>query len=188
MEQSQLRTAAFGLIKDRVTKTVAQRLDEKQVLQLAITCAMREAEDVLGLLFPANVAKAALRNQAPVALTADEWRVLFGHDINPLRDGGVSTAVRSEEFQAPISAIGIALRSTIAEQQQQARWGRAWNQALCYVATHLDEPNSALEAVIGTIVRSDNRRLEDLHAAIDDNGCDTMLMSKIIIALSESVM
>ena len=59
---------------------------------------------------------------------------------------------------------------------------------MCYVATHLEEPNSALEAVIGTIVRSDNRRLEDLQAAIDDNGCDTMLMSKIIIALSESVM
>jgi len=188
MEQSQMRTAAFGLIKERVAKTVAQRLDEKQMLQLAITCAMREAEDVLGLLFPASVAKAAVRNQASVALTPNEWRVLFGYDINPLRDGGISSAVRSGEFQLPINAIGVALRSTIAEQQQQARWGRAWNQALCYVATHLDEPNGALEAVIGTIVRSDNRRLEDLPAAIDDDGCDTMLMSKVIIALSESVM
>ena len=52
----------------------------------------------------------------------------------------------------------------------------------------MSEPNDALESVIGTVVRSDSRRLEELHCAIDDNGCDTMLMSKIIIALSDSVM
>jgi len=188
MEQSQQRTATFGPIKDRVSKTVTQRLDDKQALQLSITCAMREPGDVLGLLFPPHVAKAASKNAAIAGITPDEWRALFGYEINPLRDGGITTAVQSVEFQPPISAIGTALRCTIAEQQQGARWKRAWAQALCYLASHLHEPTGALEAVIGTVVRSDSRRLEELHCAIDDDGCDEMLMSKIIIALSNSVM
>lgn len=188
MEQSQLRTAAYAVIKERVCKTVAQRLDDKQILQLAIACGMRDAEDVLGLLFSPNVAKAALRNQSVTALTPDEWRVLFGYEINPLRDGGVTTAVQSTEFQEPIALIGTALRCTITEHQQGARWQRAWNKALCYLASHLHEPNGAIEAVIGTVVRSDMRRLEEMHCAIDDDGCDTMLMTKVIIALTQSVM
>jgi hypothetical protein len=188
MEQSQIRTGALGIIKERVAKTVAQRLDDKQVLQLAIACGMREAEDVLGLLFPPNVAKAALKHQSVTALTANEWRALFGPEINPLRDGGITPVVQSAEFQQPIVAIGAALRCTVAETSQAQRWARAWNKALCYVATHLHNPGGALEAVIGTIVRSDSRRLEELHCTIDDEGCDTMLMSKLIIALSQSVM
>lgn len=149
---------------------------------------MREPGDVLGLLFPPNVAKAAVRYQSVSALTPDEWRAMFGHEINPLRDGGITTCVQTDEFQGPIKVIGAALRCTVAEQQQGARWKRAWNQALCYMASHLHEPNGALEAVLGTVVRSDSRRLEELHCAIDDDGCDEMLMSKLIIALSNSVM
>ena len=188
MEQSQLRTAAYAMIKERVSKTVAQRLDDKQILQLAIACGMRDAEDVLGLLFSPRVAKAALKHQSVVALTPDEWRTLFGYEINPLRDGGITPAVQSTEFQEPIKAIGAALRCTIAEKEQGLRWQRAWNQALCYLASHLHEPNGALEAVLGTVVRSDMRRLEEMHCGIDDDGCDTMLMTKVIIALTQSVM
>tara|TARA_Y100000389_G_scaffold62579_1_gene58618 strand:+ start:5377 stop:5943 length:567 start_codon:yes stop_codon:yes gene_type:complete len=188
MEQSQQRTTTFAPIKERVAKTVAQRLDDKQILQMAIACSMREADDVLGLMFPPHVAKAALQNQRVSALTADEWRMLFGHEINPLRDGGVTEVVKSQEFQTPINVIGTALRCTVNEQQQKQRWGRAWNQALCYVATHMEDPHNALEVVIGAVVRSDMRRLEELHVTIDDDGCDAMLMSKILIALTDSVM
>ena len=187
MEQSQQRTATFGPVKERVAKMVAQRLDDRQVLQMAIACAMRDPGDVLGLLFPAHVAKAASKTPS-AGLTPDEWRGMFGCEINPLRDAGVTAAVQSSEFQVPIGTIGTALRCTIAEQQQRARWARAWNQALCYVATHLKAPNDALEAVIGTVVRSDHRRLEELHCAIDDDGCDTMLMARVVIALRESIL
>lgn len=188
MDASHQRTTTFGPVKERVSKMVAHRLDDRATLQLAIACAMREPDDVLGLLFPPHVAKVAGRQAHVTALAPEEWRGLFGHEINPLRDGGITACVQSLEFQAPIGVIGNALRCTIAEQQQSQRWARAWNKALCYVATHLNEPSTALESVIGTVVRSDSRRLDELHVTIDDNGCDTMLMSKIIIALTQSVM
>jgi hypothetical protein len=188
MEQSQQRTATFAPIKERIARTVSQRLDDKQILQLAIASAMREPDDVLGLLFPPHVARVAGKATSVIQMTPDEWRLLFNHDINPLRDGGITKAVQSTEFQEPIAAIGVALRCTVAETQQAARWQRAWNKALCYTASHMHDPNVALEAVVGTLVRSDFRRLEELHCVIDDDGCDTMLMSRIIIALSESVM
>lgn len=188
MEQSQRRTESFANVKHRITRLFAHRLDDKQVLQLAVACAMREPDDVVGFLFPAPVAKAAAKLVAESALTPDEWCDIFGIDLNPLRDGGITKAVQSSEFQGPIESIGAALRMTVSESQQGVRWKRAWNRALCYVASHLDEPKGALESVIGTVVRSDYRRLEELHGQMDDDGYDTMLMSKIIIALSDSVL
>ena len=58
MEQSQIRTGALGIIKERVAKTVAQRLDDKQVLQLAIACGMRGLRHRL----PANTVPGVLRS------------------------------------------------------------------------------------------------------------------------------
>lgn len=188
MEQSQLRTETFVTIKKRILKYFVYQLDDKQVLQLAIACSMREAQDVIGFMFPRAVANTATKVHSAAALTHGEWKDIFGYDINPLRDGGIIKNVQSTEFQSHITAIAEALRMTISESQQRTRWQSAWSQALCYVASHMKEPNSVIESVIGTVVRADHRRLEELHCQIDDNGYDIMLMSKIIIALSNSVM
>lgn len=188
MEQSRRRAEAFTPIRERIASAVPHRLDDKEMMQLAIACAMRESDDLLGFLFPAHVARAASRKAADAALTAGEWQTFFGHESVPLRDGGITTAVQTTDFQSLSTLMAATMRCTVAEQQQGARWKRAWSQALCYVASHLEEPNDALESVIGTIVRADYRRLEELHAAIDDDGSDTMLMARVVIAMCESVL
>ena len=187
MEASQRRTQALARIKERVGKTIPHRLDDRQTLQLAIASSMRESAEILGFLFSNLVAKAAATQLAQNRLTAAEWRDLFGCDMPPLRDASVVAIVQSADFRQPEAAIASALRTTVQEQQQAACFRRAWNKALCYVASHLHDPNASLEAVLGSIVRSDLRRLEELHASIDDDGCDTILMSKLIISLSDGV-
>ena len=48
-------------------------------------------------------------------------------------------------------------------------------------------PETALETVLGVVVRSDYRRLEELYDLIDDEGYDALLLSAVITALSTSV-
>ena len=46
----------------------------------------------------------------------------------------------------------------------------------------------ALTTTVGTLVRADQRRIDELREALDDEGVETMLMTKVLKALSESVM
>lgn len=189
MEQSQRRTEAFAPIRERVAANVAHRLDDKGALQLALACTMREPEDVVGFLFPALVAKQVLKNPKTFALHHEEWMTLFGNNAAPVRDtGGLAKIVQSHEFAPGSTTMSSALRCTVAEPQQARLWARPWSQALCYLALHLEEPDAMVESVLGTVVKADSRRLEELHGSIDDNGYETLLMAKVMIALSECVL
>jgi len=188
MEQSQRRAEIFAPIRQRVASSVAHRLDDKSALQLALACAMRDPEEVVGFLFPALVAKQVLKAPKSFALCHDEWMTLFGGNATPIRDGGLTQIVQSREFAPGAASMTTALRCTVAEQQQARIWARPWSQALCYLALHLESPDAMVESVLGTVVKADSRRIEELHCAIDDDGYETLLMSKVIIALSECVL
>lgn len=188
MELSQRRQEVLAPLRERVSRVVPQRLDDKSSLQLAIACAMREPEDIVGFLFPTLVAKLALKSVKELALTTAEWHTLFGGDATPLRDAGLPRLVSTADFRPSRDSIATALRCTVAEQQQGLVWGRPWAQALCYVAMHLEEPDARIESVLGTVVRSDTRRVEELHARMDEDGYDIMLMAQTMMALSECVL
>lgn len=188
MEHSQRRTEVLTPLKARVCKAAGSRLDDKLALQLAIACAMRESDDLIDFIAPRHVATAVRAQAAELAVTSEEWAGVFGRQLMPLRDGGVTAVVQSAEFQPEIAAIGDAIRCTVAEAEQSAQYKRAWTRALCYVGVHLNESDHALETTLGNLVRADGRRMEELREKIDDEGVDIMLMTKVLKALSESVL
>lgn len=168
-------------------RVVGSRLDDKLALQLAVACAMREADDVVEFIAPRRVAAAVLASSSELAMTAGEWDAVFGRQFPPLRDAGVAKVVQSAEFQPEIAAIGEAIRCTISESEQSAQYSHAWTRALCYVGVHLTESDQALESTLGHLVRADGRRIEELRERLDDNGVDTILMGKVLHVLSNSV-
>lgn len=188
MEQSQRRIEVMVGLRARVLAAVAQKLDDRFVLQMAMASALREPEDLLGMLFSTHLTKMVMKRKDDVALTHAEWTDLFGHTPGPLRDSGLSHVIQSTEFQPCVQAIGSALRTTISEEQQSRAWARPWCQALCYVGMHMDDPHKSIETVIGQVVKSDLRRIEDLHSRIDDAGYATMLMSKVVISLAAGIL
>lgn len=188
MEQSQRRTEALGPLKERVAQAVGSRLDDKLALQLALACAMREPNELVEFIAPRHVAALCLKRRAEVAATPEEWSVVFGCDVTPLRDGGVTGVVQSTEFAPEIARIAKAMKCTVAEAEQGARFKRAWTRALCYVAVHLDESDGALTSTLGMPNRADGRRMEELREDLDADGIETMLMTRVLKALSDSVL
>lgn len=187
MEQSSRRAAVFAPLRERVAAVVTQKLDDAGALQLALACALRDPEAVVGFMFSSLVARQVRGSAHKLALTRDEWDALFGGAATPLRDGGLNV-VQSPEFRTPLHQMAQALRCTISETKQASVWARPWSQALAHVAVHLREPDVALESVLGAVVRADSRRLEELHASIDDDGYDTILMSSVLVALTMCVL
>ena len=55
MEQSKRRTKVMAGLRERILGLVTHKLDDRGVLQLAISSAMREPDDLVGMLFPVHV-------------------------------------------------------------------------------------------------------------------------------------
>lgn len=187
MDVSKRRADALAGIRERASLAMCSKVDDKQALQVAMSCAMREPEDLIGFLLPQHQAKRVWRHKDELALTPVEWNEMFGKDAPALREAAVVSLARSDDFKASLSMMSAALRCTVGEEDQRKAYARGWTQALVYIGMHLDDPDSALESSLGTIVRADARRLEDLRAQIDDDGIDTMMMAKLLLAVSESV-
>ncbi len=174
-------------LRRRISASIPYRLEDSAMLQISLACCLRSSEDLLGFLFPLHVAKAAMARKSTIALTTEEWTELFGVDMMPLKDCGIGTITHSKEFEPYVSSMSAALRCTIAEKEQGGRWKKPWTQLLSYVSTHHEESTTAIESVLGAIVRSDHRRLEELQCCLDDDGVDVMMMAKALIAISDSI-
>lgn len=187
MESASARAEVIVALRTRVNTHVAARLSEREALQLAMAAAMRDPDEVFGFLLPGHLAKIAIKRLDDVMMTANEWKVLFGIGTQPVRDGGVATIVNSSEFSPQTDLLSIALRQTISEKDSAAVFARQWPKLLCFLAMHLEMADQALVSVLGTVISADKRRIEELQNSIDDDGVQIVLISKIIIALSESL-
>lgn len=187
MEVSKRRAEALVGLRERTTLAMCGRVEDRVALQVALACAMREPVELVGFLLPQHQAKRVMTHRAELALTAAEWVDIFGKDAPPTREASVTTVVRSEDFRRELVRMSNALRCTVGEAEQSRSYARPWTQALCYIGLHFEDPDAAMEASLGSIVRADARRLEDLRAQIDEDGIDTMLMAKMLLSASEGV-
>lgn len=191
MQRGHARAEILGPLKARVALHIGTRVDDESALQLALACAMRDREDLVGFLFPKNVTATALAKSAEIAITPAEWEGIFGRQSVALRDAGVAGLVASTDFAASQARMGDALRCTISERDQGAQYQRAWTRALVHVGLHFEDSDAMIEATLGSIVRADARRLEELRELLDDDAhygrSDTMLMGQIVIAVAKSV-
>lgn len=187
MQASATRANVIAKIRERMVAHVSERLTDRQAIQLAVSSAMRDSGDIIEWSLPAPLAKAALRKLPTIKISTDEWATLFGASTQPIRDGGLGKVVGSPEFIPQALALQNALKTTIGEREQKAAWERPWCRALIYVSMHMEFADDALVAVLGTVIRADGRRIEDLRAQIDDNGPETVLVTACIESLSASL-
>lgn len=187
MQTATSRAAVILALRERVGTHVATRLSDKEAVQVALAASMRDSEDVIGFLLPNHLARLANAARDKYKMLPTEWNVLFGVGTQAVRDGGLSAVVSSKEFTPQVAKIANALKTTIGEKEQSAVWDRSWGKILVFMAMHLESPEDALLAVMGTVIKADNRRIEELHCCIDDDGPEVMLVAKCVVALSDCI-
>ena len=188
MQAAAARAEIIVRIRDRVNAQVAGRMSERDALQVSIAAAMRDNEEVLGFLLPHHLIKGAIQSSYKYKILPDEWSVLFGNGAQAIRDGGVQSVVISQEFRPHLLKLTDALRTTITEKDQAVVWSRSWTKLLAYLSMHMDEANDALVGVLGTVIKADERRIEEFHNQVDDDGPEVLLVAKVIIAVSSCVL
>ncbi len=184
MEDFQARQVVVQGIRNRVAKVAGNWLSDSECVQIAIACACSDALDVLGVLFARHVTSQIAGQIRELAITGEEWAALFAHDVSHTRTQESSTAAGATMFKGECGKLSQALRSTIVETVQKAAWQRPVTRLAIYVGMHFENHEDAVASVIGGLVRSDLRRLEDLRAEMEDRGVETMDLAQMVVALS----
>ncbi len=121
-------------------------------------------------------------------LTEHEWSALFV-GVRPTSPKVAADVTTSAEFAASKAQMEQALAHTLVEADQAKTWSQPLSQLLVFVALHCREGTDArLQRVLGSVVRTDSRRIEDLRSELAVSaGADTILLGRAIEAVVLSI-
>jgi hypothetical protein len=180
--------AALAEARRRVESVHLGVQTDAEALQLALVSSTREPEDLASFVFPT----ALVRRKPPynqLQTTVGEFGSLFGAAVPAPHSAALEDVAHTAEFCGFCKQMEAALRCTLVEPLPRAAWRRSRTRAAAFLGFHMADPAAALSAVLGGVVHAaDFRRVEDLHAAIDDSEPQTMLLGEVIVALSASTL
>lgn len=175
-------------VRRRVCDVLLTTLPDSDCMAVAIAAAaIRDRDVVLGMILNAFHIKLVMPKVNDVALTDDEWSVVFGKEMTQLSDGGVGQVCRDKTFGEMSSQIQGALRCSLIEAQARARWSKPISRLACYIALHSDAAEDRVAACLGGLVKADSRRLDDIRSQVEDDGADDLLLSRAVIAIAKAV-
>ena len=174
-------------ITKRVRGTINTMFSESLCFQIALACATREPESVLGFILPHAFSKSAIQNKSELKLTLSEWKQIFGYDKSPAVSSKAVAVCESKEFVDQSTLIENAFRLTLLEQEQSSMWKKPWHRLVLYIALHVEFADEAITNCLGSIIKQDQRRIEDLVNRIDDVGMETLSLANSLEAVSDAI-
>lgn len=182
------RTEVLGRARERACSALksTSTLQESLLVVLAAS-APRDCEETNGLLLNRAQAELATSKQAYLALSNDEWAVLFGHNAECLAERDLEAICLDTDLRACIDTLTAALRCSLAEDQARRAWRRPLARLACYIALHAEDTEKKVAACLGGFVRADSRRLDEVRVEVEDGEVDHMLLCKAMLALSAAL-
>lgn len=163
-------------------------MSDTDAVAVALSAAMdRDDEDVFGVLLNAQHSKKASTLKTKLAITDDEFCLLFGHTSVILRSEKLISTSEDPVFKQHESSILEALRCSLEEHDSKKAWNRAGTRLACYYALHTDNTDERIAMCLGGFVRADSRRIDDVRSCVEDDGADTLLLCRTLISLAEAV-
>lgn len=184
----QARVQVLGRARERACAALETTLTTSESLVVALSAsAPRDCEVANGLLLNRTHAALATRRQASLALSADEWAVLLGHDSECPNDGALLRIAADGDLRACTDALESALRCSLSETQARRAWQRPLVRVACYLALHADDTEGKVAACLGGFVRGDSRRLDEVRSEVEDGEADHMLLCRAVLSLSTAL-
>lgn len=175
----------------RVSQAVSMSLSNSKILALSLFASSSMDEELCDLVF-SGFTRMEIGRALPTGrlhITDEEWDAFFSRQSIPV---GTTDSVRQlaarPEFAAYVNRIESALSLTLQEPDAALAWSAPTVRLACFVALHTKEStHERIQSVLGTLLRSDARRLEDLRATLDDEGSDVLLLEECTRMLCQTV-
>lgn len=148
-------------IRRRIATT--RSISDEDLMTMSLLSSCNEAEDAIQFVTYKSMYAELEGQLTRLSMTTDEWASVFAaRRSQALAMETVGTPAFYKEKLRMESGIPCSL----AEEDQRARWKHPLSQLLTYIALHSTcDVEERVSAVIGSVVRTDVRRLEDLRSA-----------------------
>lgn len=164
----------------RARLEITRPLSDIEVFQVAVLSSCNDSDGLLEFAFDKALSRELKPQAARAAVTRNEWMALFSNLG--------TTACRMVHLGETQNRIESGLAHTLQENDQRARWSRPMTKLLVYVALNSKEDvEEKVGYVLGELIRTDSRRLEDLRTTLETSGCDVVLLSMAVRAVAEGI-
>jgi hypothetical protein len=174
----------------RIVRTVASAgvaLDAKDALRLAVAATLRCGDDVVGLMFTRTIRGVVQPVLQQLQLSPDEYVALFGIDSSLRTTEATAEAVGGNGGQRRVKQLAQALEATLCEVNPSQAWASLATRCAASVAVSLEGSHDALVGVMGDVLRSDRRALDEVRAEEEEGSVDLLALATMVDALCESV-
>lgn len=187
----------MDIVLKRVERHYPQKMDRKRAFLIsACATARAHACDVLayniGHRSSREVCKVLNVDPGKMSMTSDEMASLLGCSTEACNHEVMNGLTRNHpHVSALLGRIQDSLSVTLQSEQSTRMWSMPSVRAVVAFATYLDMSEVILEKLLGTISKSDLRRLEEVidtvQSDMDRNDIHLNSLNAIIQAFSQSI-
>lgn len=159
--------------------------NDTQTLILGLCATFANADDVIDLVCSKYLGLVVKKNLANIAVNNAEFVVIVSYAANR----GSNIALTSDWFNSRLTRIETSLLCTLSEPMALARWKHPGVKLAAVLAFQCKYPVLAtLDALLGAVVRSDNRRIDDLHFESMEEQQDATALCQALELLTAAVL
>lgn len=167
-------------------------VSDVDALTLTFAASSLDAKSLLELGYDGGLRAAALDARKRLIISDDDFVRAFGcfargHRLSPSRE--LVSLAMTRPFTALVERMEAALATTLSEGAQKKLWkNHAPVRAAAIVALLRESDcNECLASVLGGLVVSDVRMVEELRTELEDEDIDLSLVLDTITALSSTI-
>lgn len=162
-------------------------ISDEDALSIGMCGCIQNTGETIDMICNRHMAKVVRSNIASVSVNNAEFSALMKHVSTRGIDASSLNAL--PWFSDKRDRIYSALSCTLAERDAFAKWSRASVQLSCVLCMHCREnPIEKLDSILGAVVRSDVRRVDDLHFECVDETPDPFALSVVLRLLSRAIL
>lgn len=178
----------MGAVRERSQRYLSIAISDFDALVLSLAASSLDADELIEFVAGGAVRAEALAARDHLALKDEEFRLLFVQCEVRASDKAALLERGCHEARQARLAIEAALRTTLREREQGAAWqASAVVRLAAHVAFCRRQGTGCVEAVVGGVISTDLRKLDDLRMAIEDEGLDVLSFSQSLRALASVV-
>ena len=147
---------------------------------LALISTLHSNSELADLILHSAMFKAVMPKMAALKPNSDEVVTMLAV-ASRRRHPGATQRCNEPLISERIDRVQKALSSTLKEPLPSEIWKNNTAKLVCILCFHLsDSPLHALNSIFGSVVRSDTRRVDDLHEEQCSDPLDTLALCSIV--------
>ena len=181
-------------VRDRTREHVSVALNDLDALTISLAAGSVDAEALLEFMSDGAVRSDSIAAIGSLALSDLCFTQLYARSSAGSGDAlGLHARIVEHEASTEAQQLRVMLEEALVTTLKEDVQGKLWRQspttriAASVALFRTTDAQACLSAVVGGMVPTDARRVDDLKTRIEDGGVDVMVVSQALRALAAAV-